>query len=210
MIRLIAGLGNIGSEYERTRHNAGFWLIDRLADEYRAAMRTERGFHGELAKVQISGQPVWLLKPNTYMNRSGLAVAALARFYKIAPEAILVAHDELDLVPGDVRLKLGGRPGGNGALSVQNELGRADFWRLRIGIGHPGVKSEVSNWVLHKASPEHQALMDEAVARSAAVVPALVAGEMERGIMQLHTKPKKPASPASTNAVAVRNPVQNS
>jgi PTH1 family peptidyl-tRNA hydrolase len=192
MIQLIAGLGNIGAEYERTRHNAGFWLAELLAAQHHAAWRNDRAFHGAVAKATIAGSAVWLLKPSTYMNRSGLAVAALARFYKIAPEQILVLHDEIDIQPGEVKLKLGGGVAGhNGLKSVQAELGSADFWRLRIGVGHPGVSAEVPNYVLHKACPEHQTLIDDAVRRCAEAMPVIVAGEFTRAMQQLHGKPKR-------------------
>jgi peptidyl-tRNA hydrolase, PTH1 family len=192
MFQLIAGLGNPGSEYERTRHNAGFWFLDALAAQCRASLRAERGFYGDVAKTSIEGQAVWLAKPTTFMNRSGQCVAALAKFYKIAPEKILIVHDELDLQPGEVKMKLGGSAGSNGVKSIEADLGSREFWRLRIGIGHPGVKSEVVNYVLHKASPEHQAAIDEAVKKALAVLPLLMRGESQQAMMQLHRKPKPP------------------
>jgi peptidyl-tRNA hydrolase, PTH1 family len=194
MFQLIAGLGNPGSEYERTRHNAGFWFLDALARQAGASMRAERGFYGEIARTSIEGETVWLAKPTTFMNRSGQCVAALAKFYKIAPEKILIVHDELDLQPGEVKLKIGGSAGSNGVKSIEADLGSREFWRLRIGIGHPGVKSEVVNYVLHKASPEHQAAMDEAIKKSLDVMPLLMRGESERAMMQLHRKPKSAAA----------------
>lgn len=200
MIQLIAGLGNIGSEYERTRHNAGFWLIDLLAAQTRTALRHDRAYHGEVARTQVDGQSVWMLKPGTYMNRSGVAVSALARFYKIAPESILVVHDELDIPPGEVRLKQGGSAGSNGVKSVQAELGSADFWRLRIGIGHPGVRAEVVNYVLHKASAEHQAAIDASLQRCIDALPLIVHGDMARAMMQLHAKPKPPRTEETPDA----------
>jgi peptidyl-tRNA hydrolase, PTH1 family len=196
MFQLIAGLGNPGSEYERTRHNAGFWFLDALARQAGASMRAERGFYGDIARTCIEGETVWLAKPTTFMNRSGQCVAALAKFYKIAPEKILIVHDELDLQPGEVKLKIGGSAGSNGVKSIEADLGSREFWRLRIGIGHPGVKSEVVNYVLHKASSEHQAAMDEAIKKSLDVMPLLMRGESERAMMQLHRKPKPPKPPA--------------
>jgi peptidyl-tRNA hydrolase, PTH1 family len=196
MFQLIAGLGNPGSEYERTRHNTGFWFVDALARQAGASMRAERGFYGDIARTSIEGETVWLAKPTTFMNRSGQCVAALAKFYKIAPEKILIVHDELDLQPGEVKLKIGGSAGSNGVKSIEADLGSREFWRLRIGIGHPGVKSEVVNYVLHKASPEHQAAMDEAIKKSLDVMPLLMRGESERAMMQLHRKPKPAAAPS--------------
>jgi peptidyl-tRNA hydrolase, PTH1 family len=195
MFQLIAGLGNPGSEYERTRHNAGFWFLDALARQAGASMRAERGFYGDIARTSIAGETVWLAKPTTFMNRSGQCVAALAKFYKIAPEKILIVHDELDLQPGEVKLKIGGSAGSNGVKSIEADLGSREFWRLRIGIGHPGVKSEVVNYVLHKASPEHQAAMDEAIKKSLAAMPLLMRGESERAMIQLHRKPKPAVVP---------------
>ena len=189
-IRLIVGLGNIGAEYEATRHNAGFWLVDAFVRDARSAFRSEKGFFGALAKVGGA----YLLKPSTYMNRSGQAVAALAGFYKILPEEILVAHDELDLPPGAIKAKQGGgHAGHNGLKDIQARLGTTDFWRLRIGIGHPrelDLAQEVVDFVLHRPSREHQALIDEAIGRALEVLPRMVAGEIQTGIMQLHSKRK--------------------
>ena len=189
-IRLIVGLGNIGAEYEATRHNAGFWLVDAFVRDARLAFRSEKGFFGALAKVGGA----YLLKPSTYMNRSGQAVAALAGFYKILPEEILVAHDELDLPPGAIKAKQGGgHAGHNGLKDIQARLGTTDFWRLRIGIGHPrelDLAQEVVDFVLHRPSREHQALIDEAIGRALEVLPRMVAGEIQTAIMQLHSKRK--------------------
>lgn len=194
MFQLIVGLGNIGAEYERTRHNAGFWFLDALASQAHASLRAERGFYGDIARTTLEGQTLWLAKPTTFMNRSGQCVAALAKFYKIPTDKILIAHDELDLQPGEVKLKFAGSAGSNGIKSIEADLGTRDFWRLRIGIGHPGVKSEVVNYVLHKASPDHQTLMDEAVKRAISVMPQLMKGEVERATQVLHRKPKPPAA----------------
>jgi PTH1 family peptidyl-tRNA hydrolase len=154
MIRLIVGLGNPGPEYAATRHNAGFWFIDEVASRLRAPLVPERGYFGLAGRANVSGQAVWLLKPTTYMNLSGKAVAALARFFKIEPAEILVAHDELDLPPGQVKLKQGGSHAGhNGLRDIHAQLGSADYWRLRIGIGHPGVKDQVVDYVLKSAPP---------------------------------------------------------
>ena len=189
-IRLIVGLGNIGSEYEDTRHNAGFWLADRVARATGASFHKEKGFHGEVAKA---GQ-AFLLKPGTYMNRSGQAVAALAGFYKIASDEILVAHDELDLPPGAVKIKQGGgHAGHNGLRDIQARIGSSDFWRVRIGIGHPRelkLEQDVADFVLHRASREHQALIDDCVARAAEVMPEAINGSMQVATMKLHAKKK--------------------
>jgi PTH1 family peptidyl-tRNA hydrolase len=191
MIRLLVGLGNPGPEYEATRHNAGFWWIDAAARELGATLLPERAYSGMAARVNRNGT-VWLLQPMTYMNLSGKSVAALARFFKIAPEEILVVHDELDLLPGQVKLKLGGSHAGhNGLKDIVAQLGSADFWRLRLGIGHPGVKAEVINYVLKKPSPEHRKAIEEGIARSIVALDALLAGEMEVAMRSVHTKPPK-------------------
>jgi peptidyl-tRNA hydrolase, PTH1 family len=191
-IRLVVGLGNIGPEYEDTRHNAGFWLVDAVARTAGASFRNEKGFYGAVAKAGGA----YLLKPSTYMNRSGQAVLALATFYKIAPDEILVAHDELDLPPGAVKMKQGGgHAGHNGLKDIQARLGSADFWRIRIGIGHPrelGMTQDVADFVLHRPGREHQALIDDCVARGAEIVPEAVGGSVQVAIMKLHAK-KKPA-----------------
>jgi len=187
-IRLIAGLGNPGPEYEQTRHNAGFWLVDNLAG---VPLTRETRFNALLRKTTISGQEVWLLEPQTFMNRSGQSVGALARFYKIAAEEILVVHDELDLPPGAARIKKGGSSGGhNGLKDISAALGTQDYWRLRLGVGHPralGLQQAVVDYVLHRPRKEEQALIDEAIARSLQVVPLLCAGQFEAAMMQLHT-----------------------
>lgn len=192
-IRLIAGLGNPGREYEATRHNAGFWWVERVASARGVALNPDRKFHGLAARVHIGGHETWLLEPQTFMNRSGQAVGALAGFYKIAPEEILVVHDELDLPPGDVRLKNGGGHGGhNGLKDIVAHLGTSDFWRLRLGIGHPGDKSQVSDYVLHAARREEQDSIDDAMARSLDLLPQLLAGDFSAAMLKLHTKPVKP------------------
>jgi PTH1 family peptidyl-tRNA hydrolase len=194
-IRLIVGLGNPGQEYEQTRHNAGFWLVDQLArNTPRCTLTRESKYHALAAKTQIAGQEVWLLEPQTFMNRSGLSVGALARFYKIAPDEILVAHDELDMVPGIAKLKKGGSSGGhNGLKDITAALGTQDYWRLRIGIGHPrtlNLQQAVVDFVLHRPRKEEQPLIDEAIARSLNVIPLLCEGKFEAATMQLHTTAK--------------------
>jgi peptidyl-tRNA hydrolase, PTH1 family len=202
-IRLLVGLGNPGPEYEHTRHNAGFWWIDAVASKLRASLQPDRSYHGRVARVNLPGrEPLWLLQPMTFMNVSGKSVAALARFFKIAPGEILVAHDELDLQPGQCKLKLGGSAAGhNGLKDIHAQLGTLDFWRLRLGIGHPGVKAEVIHYVLRKPSPEHREAIDRAIDRTLESLDPVLAGEMERAMMKVHAdkpprpKPPKPAPP---------------
>jgi len=197
MIKLFVGLGNPGPEYEATRHNAGFWWIDQLARDLKVTLVPERGYHGLVARANVHGQVAWLLEPQTFMNLSGKSVAALARFYKIAPEEILVVHDELDVVPGQAKLKFGGSHAGhNGLRDIHAQLGTGDYWRLRLGIGHPGVKSEVVSWVLKKPLAEQRAAIEECIDRTLKAVPALLAGEMDKATLIVHThkapRPKPP------------------
>lgn len=197
MIKLFVGLGNPGPEYESTRHNAGFWWIDALARELKVSLLPDRNFHGFVARTSLQGQTVWLLKPQTFMNVSGKSVAALARFYKIQPDEILVAHDELDIIPGQAKLKFGGSHAGhNGLRDIHAQLGTDDYWRLRLGVGHPGVKSEVIHWVLKKPSPDHRLAIEEAVQRTLTALPPLLAGEMDKATLLIHTsKPPRPKPP---------------
>ena len=197
MIRMLVGLGNPGPEYEATRHNAGFWWIDAVARELKVTLRSERAYHGLLARVNLPAGPVWLLEPQTYMNLSGKSVAALARFYKIAPSEILVAHDELDLPPGELKLKQGGgHAGHNGLRDIHAQLGATDYWRLRIGIGHPGVRAEVVNYVLGRPMAEHREAIEASLTRSLGALDALLAGDMGKATMKLHTtKPPRPKPP---------------
>ena len=196
MIKLFVGLGNPGPEYEATRHNAGFWWVDELARELKVNLVHDRGYHGLVARANVHGQTVWLLEPQTFMNLSGKSTAALARFFKIEPNEILVAHDELDVVPGQAKLKFGGSHAGhNGLRDIHAQLGTGDYWRLRLGIGHPGVKSEVVNYVLRKPSPEHREAIDKAIDQSLAALDLLLAGDMERAMMKIHAKPPRPKPP---------------
>ena len=197
MIKLFVGLGNPGAEYEATRHNAGFWWIDALSRELKAPLALDKNYHGQVARLSVNGQTVWLLKPLTFMNLSGKSVAALARFFKIAPEEILVAHDELDIVPGQVKLKFGGSHAGhNGLRDIHAQVASPDYWRLRLGVGHPGVKAEVINWVLKKPSPEHRAAIEACIDRCLKAVPELLAGNMEKATMMIHTsQPPRPKPP---------------
>ncbi|HNW62914.1 MAG TPA: aminoacyl-tRNA hydrolase [Piscinibacter sp.] len=196
MIRLMVGLGNPGAEYEASRHNAGFWFIDEVARKLKVSLQPERNYFGLAARANTDGGPLWLLEPMTFMNLSGKSVAALARFFKIAPEEILVAHDELDLLPGQVKLKLGGSHAGhNGLKDIHAQLGSPDYWRLRLGIGHPGVKAEVVNYVLRKPSAEHRESIDKSIEQSLGALDLLLAGEMERAMMKIHAKPPRPKPP---------------
>ena len=207
MIKLFVGLGNPGPEYEATRHNAGFWWTEALARELKVSPVLDKNYHGRVARTTIHGQNVWLLEPLTFMNLSGKAVSALARFFKIAPEEILVAHDELDIIPGQAKLKFGGSHAGhNGLRDIHAQLGTGDYWRLRIGVGHPGVKSEVINWVLKKPSQEHRVAIEDSIARSLKAVPALLAGEMEKATMLIHTSaPPRPKPPRKPEVDAAEN-----
>jgi PTH1 family peptidyl-tRNA hydrolase len=189
-IRLIVGLGNPGSEYETTRHNAGFWLADHVADDLRASFTMEKGFAGFVAKARHGGENVVLLKPITYMNRSGQSVGAVARFFKFPPEQVLVLHDELDLMPGQVKLKQGGgHAGHNGLRDIQAALGSPAFWRLRIGIGHPrtlGLAQQVADFVLHPPRQDELKGIEAVIDRCRAVMPQLLDGEFTRATQQLH------------------------
>ena len=196
-LKLIAGLGNPGRKHERDRHNVGFWFASRLAAAQRIELKTVAKYHGLLGKLALASGDLWLLLPQTYMNVSGKSVGALARFYKIQPQEILVVHDELDIAPGQAKLKLGGgHAGHNGLRDIHAQLGTGDYWRLRIGIGHPGDKNEVADWVLRKPAPEQRTAMQECVARTLKAFPALMAGEMEKATLLIHTsKPPRPKPP---------------
>lgn len=187
-IRLIVGLGNPGANYHSTRHNAGFWLVDELARDHSIALRNETRFHGETGKINVVRKDVHLLKPTTFMNRSGQAVAALSKYFKITPEQILVMHDELDLEPGDNRLKKSGGHGGhNGLRDIINHIGK-DFFRLRIGIGHPGDRNQVVNYVLKNPSRDDLHKIEDANRDSINIMPTLLAGHFEKAMQELHTK----------------------
>jgi peptidyl-tRNA hydrolase, PTH1 family len=197
MIKLFVGLGNPGPEYEATRHNAGFWWVDGLARELKAPLTMDKGYHGLVARTSVQGQNVWLLEPQTFMNLSGKSVAALARFFKIEPKEVLVVHDELDLPPGEAKLKFGGSHAGhNGLRDIHAQLGTGDYWRLRLGVGHPGTKAEVVNWVLKKPSPDDRIVLEQCIDRTLKSVPNLLAGEMDKATMLIHTsKPPRPKPP---------------
>ncbi len=196
MIRLIVGLGNPGPEYDATRHNAGFWFVDAVAQALRANLAPERNFFGLAARVNRADGPLWLLEPMTFMNLSGKSVGALARFFKVAPGEILVAHDELDLLPGHAKIKFGGSAAGhNGLKDIQAQLGSADFWRLRLGIGHPGVKTEVVNYVLRKPLAEQRDAIDKCIEQAVDALDLMIEGDMERALMKVHAKPPRPKPP---------------
>ena len=188
MIKLWVGLGNPGPQYEDTRHNAGFWFIDGLARLWKTTLQFDRTYYGLVARVSIQGENVWLLQPHTFMNLSGKSVGALARFFKIEPGQILVAHDELDLPPGQAKLKFGGSHAGhNGLRDIHAQLGSAAYWRLRIGIGHPGTKAEVVDWVLQIPSLDHKIGIGQAIDRSLRAVPDFLGGDMTRAMLTVHT-----------------------
>lgn len=192
LIRMIVGLGNPGAEYAQTRHNAGFWLVDLLADHHGGRFRTERKFAAEVAAASIAGADVLILKPQAFMNRSGGPVQAAAAYLRIPVEQILVAHDDLDLAPGDARLKLGGGHGGhNGMRSMIAHLGPG-FWRLRLGIGHPGNRAEVIDYVLNRPSREDEAAIRAAVADAADVIPILLGSGEQPAMHKLHSRGTPP------------------
>ncbi|WP_436899036.1 aminoacyl-tRNA hydrolase [Acinetobacter gyllenbergii] len=185
-ISLIVGLGNPGKEYAQTRHNAGFWFVEQLADRYGISLKADPKFHGYSGRGQIEGHDVRLLLPTTFMNRSGQSVVPFAKFYQVAPEAILIAHDELDMNPGIIRLKTGGGHGGhNGLRDIVPHIG-ANFHRLRIGIGHPGAKERVSGHVLGKAPSSEQGLMDAAIDHALSQVKMLVDGQVSQAMNQIN------------------------
>ncbi len=187
-IKLIVGLGNPGREYEGTRHNAGFWWVDEFAREHKITYKADSKFHALVARSAMHGQDVFLLKPQTFMNVSGRSVGALAQFYKIEPAQILVVHDELDLPPGSAKLKLGGGHGGhNGLKDIIAHLGSRDFWRLRIGIGHPGDRAEVANFVLNAPRKEEQVLIEQSMQRAQNVASLIVEGKLEAAMLKLHS-----------------------
>ena len=187
-LKLIVGLGNPGPEYARTRHNAGFWLVDELARRLRGVFRNESRHQGELAKVRLGDTELWLLKPMSFMNRSGGPVQSVANFYKVPVESILVAYDDLDFAPGIIKLRQGGGAAGhNGIRDIAPQVGD-QFWRFRIGIGHPGDRSAVLNYVLGRPSAEDTRLIEEAIGAGLDVVPALISEGGQKAIHRLHTR----------------------
>lgn len=201
MIRLLVGLGNPGPEYEATRHNAGFWWIDTVARRLGAHLSADKAYHGLVARVNRPTGPIWLIEPQTYMNLSGKSVAPLARFFRIAPEEILVVHDELDVLPGQMKLKQGGSAAGhNGLKDIQAQLGSPAFWRLRLGIGHPGDRAEVAGYVLRKPPASERELIEGCIDRSMEALDLLLAGDMPKATALLHAgrpKPPRPKPPAA-------------
>jgi PTH1 family peptidyl-tRNA hydrolase len=188
-IRLIAGLGNPGKEYEATRHNTGFWFVEQLAQRHNLVFKAESRHHGLTCKLELRGRECLLLKPNTYMNRSGQSVASLANYFRIPPEEILVAHDELDLAPGEVRLKSGGgHAGHNGLKDIMNALGSRDFHRLRIGIDRPNQSGATVNYVLGRPSLSDRKAIEEAIERAIDSLDEIVAGQLQLAMNRLHTK----------------------
>ncbi len=187
-IKLLVGLGNPGDKYQATRHNAGFWWVDQLAASTNSKLALDAKMFGHIAKLNPYAD-TWLLKPTTFMNASGKAVAALANYYKILPEQILVIHDELDLPPDTVKLKKGGGHGGhNGLKDIAAALGTVDFWRLRLGIGHPGDRNEVINFVLKAPLKDEKTAIEQCIDKSIEVVPQLLKGDFEDAMLKLHTK----------------------
>ena len=208
-ISLVVGLGNPGREYEDTRHNAGFWWVDQLASRVNGAFRADSKFSGHVAK-STQGSVLWLLKPATFMNRSGIAVGALAKFYRIEPAQVLVVHDELDLPAGEAKLKLGGSHGGhNGLKDIDAHLGTRDYWRLRLGIGHPralakpGSSSiEVVDYVLQRPDVADTRAIEDAMHRSIDIWEIMAAGDFEAAMLKLHTKPSVPKPPKPPKTAA--------
>ena len=207
-IKLVVGLGNPGKEYEKTRHNAGFWWVDAIAERKRATWKRETRFSGHVCRVEEGGREFWLLKPATFMNESGRSVGALLRFYRLEPAAMLVVHDELDLPPGTVRLKRGGGTGGhNGLTDIAEALDTKDFWRLRVGIGHPGHRDLVSDYVLDKPrKAEYEAILPP-FERSFDLLPRLATGRMNDAMTWLHTLPK--AAPEGAAVIPAQAGTQN-
>lgn len=187
-IKLFVGLGNPGEKYASTRHNAGFWWVDQVAAATNSKLALEAKFFGIAGKLNPTSDS-WLIKPTTFMNASGKAVAALANYYKISPAEILVIHDELDLPAGSIKMKFGGGHGGhNGLRDIHAALGTADYWRLRVGIGHPGTKSEVVNFVLKAPTKDEQQGIDDSIYESCQLVDLMLKGEFDSAMLKLHTK----------------------
>jgi len=210
-MKLIVGLGNPGDRYQATRHNAGFWFVERLAAESHTVLRKDAKFEALVGRHEASG--AWLMLPQSHMNLSGKPVQMLASFFKIAPADILVAHDELDFPPGVARLKQGGGIAGhNGLKDISARVGSHEYWRLRIGIGHPGDPHAVTEYVLHKPSQEDRAAIDAALARALELLPLVLAGDLQGAMLKLHTEPEparaerpvkaEPARPAKAEAAA--------
>jgi PTH1 family peptidyl-tRNA hydrolase len=204
-LKLIVGLGNPGDRYQPTRHNAGFWLVERFAAETHTVLRKDAKFQALVGRHEASG--TWLVLPQNFMNASGRPVQMLASFFKIAPAEILVAHDELDFPPGVVRMKQGGGVAGhNGLKDVSARLGTHEYWRLRIGIGHPGDRHAVTEYVLHKPAQEERGEIDAAIGRALEVLPLVLAGDLQGAMLKLHTAPEPVARPAQAEPSAAPKP----
>jgi PTH1 family peptidyl-tRNA hydrolase len=201
LIRLVVGLGNPGKEYERTRHNAGFWLVERFASANGIAVRKDAKFQALVGRHDASG--AWLLMPQSFMNLSGRAVQMLAGFFKIKPEEILVAHDELDFPPGTAKMKQGGGIAGhNGLKDISQRIGSHDYWRLRIGVGKPPAGAQGADYVLHKPTPEERAAIDASIDKALGILPLCLSGDMQTAMHKLHTEDKPPAPKKEPEAKA--------
>jgi PTH1 family peptidyl-tRNA hydrolase len=198
-LKLIVGLGNPGDKYARTRHNAGYWLVDELARRHGGTFRAESRHQGELARVRLAAADVWLLKPTTFMNLSGQSIGSVAGFYRVPVGEILVAHDELDLPPGTTRLKEGGGHGGHNGLRDAIAVLGEKFWRLRIGIGHPGHRDQVSDYVLSRAPADAEQLLLGQVALAADVLPLAIEQGAQKAMLKLHARPAGAAGTAPAN-----------
>jgi peptidyl-tRNA hydrolase, PTH1 family len=204
-IRLVVGLGNPGKEYERTRHNAGFWLVERFANSSGAHFRKDPKYQALVARHESSG--AWLLLPQSFMNSSGRAVQMLAGFFKLKPEEILAAHDELDFQPGVARLKLGGGIAGhNGLKDISQRLATHEYWRLRLGVGRPPAGAEGGDYVLQKPSPEDRAAIDAAIDKALALLPQMLAGDLQGAMNKLHTEPKQEDKPPAKKEPEKKDP----
>lgn len=207
MIRLVVGLGNPGKEYERTRHNAGFWLVERFAASSGAHFRKDPKYQALVARHETSG--AWLLLPQSFMNASGRAVQMLAGFFKMKPEEILVVHDELDFQPGIVRLKQGGGIAGhNGLKDISQRLATHDYWRLRLGVGRPPPGTEGGDYVLQKPSPEDRAAIDSAIDKALGLLPLMLSGDLQGAMNKLHTEPKEEKPPAKKEPEKKEPPIK--
>lgn len=206
-IRLVVGLGNPGKEYERTRHNAGFWLVERFAASSGAHFRKDPKYQALVARHETSG--AWLLLPQSFMNASGRAVQMLAGFFKMKPEEILVVHDELDFQPGIVRLKQGGGIAGhNGLKDISQRLATHDYWRLRLGVGRPPPGTEGGDYVLQKPSPEDRAAIDSAIDKALGLLPLMLSGDLQGAMNKLHTEPKEEKPPAKKEPEKKEPPIK--
>jgi peptidyl-tRNA hydrolase, PTH1 family len=209
LIRLVVGLGNPGKDYERTRHNAGFWLVERFAASSGVHFRKDPKYQALVARLPAEGGGAWLLMPQSFMNASGRAVQMLAGFFRIRPEEILVVHDELDFAPGVARVKQGGGIGGhNGLRDISQRVASHDYWRLRLGIGHPGDKNAVADYVLHKPSADDKLLIDQAIERSLQVLPEMLKGDMQAAMQKLHSSEPKPERKAEPKNPEARRPAE--